>query len=123
MNVQCFFLGEHVSALALCRVVGPIGKTVIKIRDWHLKGHGQLPDARGRHAVGTAFVFLDLLKPDPDLLRQLQLGQAKKTSAPPNAIAEMLINIAGHKNLPCPCNCLNTGQPGNSLARRVPISR
>lgn len=53
-----------------------LAQAVVKIADRGLKGLSYLPQTGRPQTVGTTFVFLNLLKPYPDLHGQLLLGQA-----------------------------------------------
>ena len=102
-QVEGFFAGKHLAALAgrLLALDG-LFQAVVEIADGRFQRLGQLPQAGGRDAVGTAFIFLDLLEADPDLGSQLLLSQAQKTPTTAQTAAQVKVDIGGHGPIsPC----------------------
>ena len=77
------------------------GQALVEVADWHLQNLGQLPEACSRHAVGGAFVLLDLLEAHAARLCELLLGQAQQAAAAAQAAAKMGVNLVhgcpGHR--------------------------
>jgi hypothetical protein len=61
-----------------------------------LKGFGDIPKPRSADAISARFVFLDLLKLDPDLLGQLLLCYAHKPSTMSNSLANVHVHWMRH---------------------------
>ncbi|GAA0379742.1 hypothetical protein GCM10009093_03420 [Brevundimonas terrae] len=62
---------------------------------------GQIPQPRGRYAIGPALVFLHLLKTDAQTLSKLLLRQAQHTAAAAHPAANMQIDLARQITLAC----------------------
>ena len=60
---------------------GGLGPMSVTIGGRNFQRLGQLPQPRGRDAVGAALVLLDLLEPHAHRAGQLLLGQAQQTTA------------------------------------------
>src|SRR6185437_2419808 len=67
-----------------------------EVADRHLQRAGDLPESRGRDAVGAALVLLDLLESHAARHGELLLGQAEQTSPPAHALAQMEIDVVTH---------------------------
>ena len=70
-------------------------QTVVEIADRNFQRFGKRPEASGRYAVCTAFVFLDLLKCQAEKIAKPFLTHADQHPPDANAIADLGIYGVG----------------------------
>ena len=81
--------------LSQISVVSMIGQPFEKMRDRGLESSTDLIELGGADPVKPALIFLDLLKRQPEVLRQPMLTEAEKFAAQTNAAADMEVDRLG----------------------------
>jgi hypothetical protein len=98
---QRLFLRENIAFHILIGVIGGVRRisdrdAVEEVLHRHVQRPRQFVKARGRDAVGTAFVLLDLLESHANLAREVLLGHAQKAAAAAKALAYVQIGFISH---------------------------
>ena len=97
MAVECA-IGQFgvVIGLGVCAA----RKAFEEIGDGNIKRVGDIPQAACTDAVGTAFIFLDLLELDADSRPKLLLGHAKQPAPLTQPLPNMCIDAVRHHSIP-----------------------
>jgi hypothetical protein len=98
-------------------------QALIEILNRHIEGFRKFEQTAGADAVGAAFIFLDLLKTNPDGFCQLLLGQTQKPAPAPQTFSNVKIDIICHNRVPPILRllkCAAVGRSPETRAKRVP---
>ena len=97
-KLESLALIENIVALGETTRLGRrlvLGIALEEERHRHIKCLAQLPQARGRHAVRSSLILLNLLEFDSDLLSKLLLSHAFEPSKLFNPLADVDIHGMG----------------------------
>ena len=99
-EVHRFLLLQGVAVDVVSRCAIGLGKSRVEKRDRHIERAREIPQPRGRDAICTAFVLLNLLKTYTNALRELLLRHPQEPAAMTKALPNVQIDRTLHKTRP-----------------------